>query len=1588
MQVRPTSSTASTVSTAGAGASGGLSPVSPAKKNLNQGTRLVPPTLSSQPNRGSQVTSTKSLGSPRGSPRNSPANSPRSSGIQGVSASAPPAESKAASQSQDDASTISPVSDAFSLVSTAESSSSNSGGDLTVGDLVTASLPPGAAARLSITAKSLSLPQADPSKAEFRGTVRFVGSVEFATGTWVGIELEEAKGKNDGCVKGVRYFQCKQYHGLFCRPSLVHRIQEREKSGTRTDMEFRSPRQSLSESDNPESKDKPADPEKATPLQPGPLPGVQQKNKHQGQGKLDFSNYKQDNSDYDGSIVAEDEMPIEGVSPEVTVHLPEGEPQEEPDDAVMARSGHSICVLPRACEAGSRWAGKVDEMAYRGIHLAYILDFYQKLATGTLQDAEGNQLMTHFNPECHTTNDVVRQAIIPASKGTVYGDCAYSTYVQGNQPTLATVMVSHHWKNLFCHMVAAMISFALGDTSYETVASDLSKHKFEELRIKLDRRDALKMAFWGCLFCVNQHVSICGGLPPEPLPGIEMYESVFANYLRDTTDPITKEKFQVCMCSTTKHWNDSEECEMDKFDAMMAVLNVQAPKISHRLNHVIVVDKTFEVFSRIWVMAEIAKGQELELCQTAMLFSGSGNLSAKEIGRVRETMDIRQCTASRKEDVDAILAGIPDVDLFNERLQSILFNSRTGLLETWSAERCAGFFDVIDPLKDLFSDLSWHAPQVITIGQESTGKSTLMERLTGIPVFPRDADLCTRAVIKVRLRRGPAQDPRLIVEDLDTSHEESSRRVKREALGEEVLREMTRQVRLEALRKQYKGDVPETQIEDSPLEAADGICTQKIIIVELMTPSSPNLDIADCPGLVAARSRGRPVDVVSTTADLVRRYAQEHRQNALFLVTVKASEQPNNSLAMQLVQDLNLEERTLCVLTMTDMLTGDLTDKDCKLQKAFTKHHGPRMYSMLRNETDIGGSVHLGLGYILTALNDISESKGWANVARVDAMAQWEQMFFAELNNQWTEQDSEIDQDLVKNSTSCNSVWRHVKHAVDDFVKNHWLEDTFNLVQHEESETAHKEKSLGLPRALAIEDVALLQQSTDMLPGDLRLACQVAAASDTALMKQAFKDRAVESLCTIIDEVWNPGGLFKNIGMQLEDRIGNVIPEKITVGRGTAAPKGRSSFDIGGAVHQCFLDIEAALRESMADVAQKLLSGVEEALKFDESPAKLGRLERAIVHLMSTLRRHLADNPTGCDHGSLSSLRTVLGIASGCGLDSTPWVKIDRGAGFTFTATLIRTQIISRCALVFHQYLDIFTATLPELVQKTCEELPDDIWVENCSQQRYRLLEHLQKLRTSLARLREAFSDDIRALEDQMARTPTLRDAVATVAVGGDSPARQGFLKRMTEKKLKSTVMNVIEKQREGKDARHLVRKTKLLRPNTIVIHQKRTPAEVEEAVTRWRAMLCQRAWDFFPSPEMLEQVLRELALGTDKTDDPVVGHADHCMRWHGDVSRDGTQASLQLVRPGEGNPSPAYANRLLAFLFASNDVFDQLESLPTKEPFTMACGDQLCVNLTHLRHAPQHAAQPQHAQKMTRTPSHQPTGSGIWQPPPSPRRA
>ena len=54
--------------------------------------------------------------------------------------------------------------------------------------------------------------------------IRFIGTTHFSDGSWVGIELEDGSGKNDGSVLGERYFACAPKMGMFVRPTAISQI--------------------------------------------------------------------------------------------------------------------------------------------------------------------------------------------------------------------------------------------------------------------------------------------------------------------------------------------------------------------------------------------------------------------------------------------------------------------------------------------------------------------------------------------------------------------------------------------------------------------------------------------------------------------------------------------------------------------------------------------------------------------------------------------------------------------------------------------------------------------------------------------------------------------------------------------------------------------------------------------------------------------------------------------------------------------------------------------------------------------------------------------------------------------------------------------------------------------------------------------------------------------------------------------------------------------------------------------------------------------------------------------------------------------
>ena len=309
----------------------------------------------------------------------------------------------------------------------------------------------------------------------------------------------------------------------------------------------------------------------------------------------------------------------------------------------------------KVCEEND-WEKKTRELANRGVSLEELLAFYKNL---------GDTVMQSFQPSVHTTADVVRLAIIPLTASSC---SSYAQLVNKGAKVLPKKMVTHNWSNLFRDLLASAISDSLGEHTFEFVAELLSdKAGVEALEDMLRVHGSLQETYWICAFAVNQHAGICGENPSG------------------TVDPVTGLTHPTCQCSEPKFFNEdpplnddgkSIQCEMNKFDDMMALLARENPDFAE----VVAVDASLDLFGRAWCVAELAEAHRMGMAQRLKMRNAE-TLLRRQL--TLQGLKVEQMKASRPEDVVEILAKIPDKEAFNAKLQEMIFDSNVGLVAAW-----------------------------------------------------------------------------------------------------------------------------------------------------------------------------------------------------------------------------------------------------------------------------------------------------------------------------------------------------------------------------------------------------------------------------------------------------------------------------------------------------------------------------------------------------------------------------------------------------------------------------------------------------------------------------------------------------------------------------------------------------------------------------------------------------------------------------------------------------------------------------------------------------------------------------------------
>lgn len=312
-----------------------------------------------------------------------------------------------------------------------------------------------------------------------------------------------------------------------------------------------------------------------------------------------------------------------------------------------------------------RWRKVVSKLANRGMNVGMLLDFYEQLG-------RPGSCMPMYNPKVSTTNDVVRHAIIPMSRAGAYGRAYANLGDPAARKVPPTRMVTHNRDNTFLDLVSAIVADALNEGAYEHIANQLADGHTGKIRQLVASVGALQLRYWICAFCVNQHAGICGGFGPQPAEG-----AARRRFEKNRRDTATNEVFELCHCRTPKVFS-GDQCEMNKFDDMMALLHGR----NRSFTQLVAVDREFDIFTRAWCVAELVQASVSGLVQHVQLHERRQlDISSVDVAIYAKIsrLKVENCQASRPQDKADILRKIPCFADFNTQLHALIFGEK-GLL--------------------------------------------------------------------------------------------------------------------------------------------------------------------------------------------------------------------------------------------------------------------------------------------------------------------------------------------------------------------------------------------------------------------------------------------------------------------------------------------------------------------------------------------------------------------------------------------------------------------------------------------------------------------------------------------------------------------------------------------------------------------------------------------------------------------------------------------------------------------------------------------------------------------------------------------
>ncbi|XP_071393378.1 interferon-induced GTP-binding protein Mx [Centroberyx affinis] len=206
-------------------------------------------------------------------------------------------------------------------------------------------------------------------------------------------------------------------------------------------------------------------------------------------------------------------------------------------------------------------------------------------------------------------------------------------------------------------------------------------------------------------------------------------------------------------------------------------------------------------------------------------------------------------------------------------------------------EKVRPCIDLIDSLRSLGVEKDLALPAIAVIGDQSSGKSSVLEALSGV-ALPRGSGIVTRCPLELKMKR------------------------KKE--GEDWFGKISYQGCEEEIEDPVDVEKKIREAQDEMAGVGVGI-SDDLISLEIASPDVPDLTLIDLPGIARVAVKGQPENIGDQIKRLIQKFIK--KQETISLVVVPCNVDIATTEALKMAQEVDPDgERTLGILTKPDLV--------------------------------------------------------------------------------------------------------------------------------------------------------------------------------------------------------------------------------------------------------------------------------------------------------------------------------------------------------------------------------------------------------------------------------------------------------------------------------------------------------------------------------------------------------------------------------------------------------------------------------------------------------------------------------------------